>query len=174
MKLYDVEKLSTHGGSLRVYATHHENNRITISKGVDDLLNEEKKFGLLDTEVYEQFAVKVNKIKYDLLAFLLQAKQEGKKVAAYGAAAKGNTLLNYAGVKNDLIEFVVDKSPYKQGKYLPASHIPIVEEDRLGQTKPDYIFIFPWNIQDEITKQLEYVKKWGCKFVVAIPEVKVL
>ena len=174
LKLYDVEKLSTHGGSLRVYATHHENNRITISKGVDDLLNEEKKFGLLDTEVYEQFAVKVNKIKYDLLAFLLQAKQEGKKVAAYGAAAKGNTLLNYAGVKNDLIEFVVDKSPYKQGKYLPASHIPIVEEDRLGQTKPDYIFIFPWNIQDEITKQLEYVKKWGCKFVVAIPEVKVL
>lgn len=174
LKLYDVEKLGTHGGSLRIYATHLENKNIKILESVTRLLAEEKEFGLLDMKAYEGFQEKVNKVKHSLLDFLLKAKKENKKVVAYGAAAKGNTLLNYAGVKNDLIEFVADKSPYKQGKYLPASHIPIVDEDKIIQTKPDYILILPWNIKNEITQQLAYVKDWNCKFVVAVPELEVL
>jgi len=173
LKIYDVEKLSTHGGSLRIYATHSENNSIKISANVKNLLSEEKDFGLLDLGIYKNFQEKANKIKYDLLVFLLQAKKENKRVVAYGAAAKGNTLLNYAGVKNDLIAFVVDKSPYKQGKYLPASHIPIVDEKNIIEIKPDYILILPWNIKDEILDQLVYVKDWNCKFVVAVPKLEI-
>lgn len=124
--------------------------------------------------IYTIFQEKANKVKYDLLEFLLQAKKENKKVVAYGAAAKGNTLLNYAGVKNDLIEFVVDKSPYKQGKFMPASHIPIVEEKEIQELKPDYILILPWNIKDEIITQLNYVKMWNCKFVVAVPKLEII
>lgn len=172
LKLYDVEKLSTHGGSLRIYATHQENH-IEVSQSVEYLLKEEKAFGLLDMEIYQGFQEKANNVKYDLLAFLLQAKKENKKVVAYGAAAKGNTLLNYAGVKNDLIEFVVDKSPHKQGKYLPASHIPVVSEEKIGELKPEYVLILPWNIKDEVIEQLRYVKEWDCKFVIAVPELKV-
>ncbi|MDQ7047722.1 MAG: class I SAM-dependent methyltransferase [Sulfurovum sp.] len=174
LKLYDVEKLTTHGGSLRIYATHSENNAMNISTNVNQLLEEEKEFGLFDIDIYSGFQEKANKVKYDLLDFLLQAKKENKKVIAYGAAAKGNTLLNYAGVKNDLIEFVVDKSPYKQGKYLPASHIPIVDELEIGKNKPDYILILPWNIKDEVMSQLRYVKDWDCKFVVAVPRLEII
>ena len=174
LKIYDVEKLSTHGGSLRIYATHEENSEIEISKNVQNLLTQEKEFGLLDMSIYKNFQKQADKVKYDLLGFLLEAKKEGKKVAAYGAAAKGNTLLNYTGVKNDLIEFVVDKSPHKKGKYLPASHIPIVSEDQLRQTKPEYILILPWNIKDEILEQLHYAKEWDCKFVVAIPQLEII
>lgn len=174
LKIYDVEKLSTHGGSLRIYATHEENTEIEINKNVKNLLTQEKEFGLLDMSIYKNFQKQADKVKYDLLGFLLEAKKEGKKVAAYGAAAKGNTLLNYAGVKNDLIEFVVDKSPHKQGKYLPASHIPIVPEDQLRQTKPEYILILPWNIKDEILEQLHYAKEWNCQFVVAIPQLEII
>jgi SAM-dependent methyltransferase len=174
LKLYDVEKLSTHGGSLRIYATHLENNKLEIDTSVNDILNEEKEFGLLDINIYKNFQEKANRVKYDLLNFLIQAKKENKKVIAYGAAAKGNTLLNYAGIKNDLIEFVVDKSPHKQGKYLPASHVPIVDEVEIKKYKPDYILILPWNIKDEIMAQLDYVKDWNCKFVVAVPELKVI
>ena len=174
LKLYDVEKLPTHGGSLRIYATHIENNDIKTSKNIENILNEEKEFGLFDMNIYTIFQEKANKVKYDLLEFLLQAKKENKKVVAYGAAAKGNTLLNYAGVKNDLIEFVVDKSPYKQGKFMPASHIPIVEEKEIQELKPDYILILPWNIKDEIITQLNYVKMWNCKFVVAVPQLEII
>ncbi|RBQ26594.1 MULTISPECIES: class I SAM-dependent methyltransferase [Arcobacteraceae] len=174
LKLYDVEKLPTHGGSLRIYATHTENNSFEISNNVENLLNKEKSFGLFDMNIYQGFQEKANKVKYDLLEFLLKAKKENKKVVAYGAAAKGNTLLNYAGVKNDLIEFVVDKSPYKQAKYLPASHIPIVNEERIVELKPEYILILPWNIKDEIIEQLRYIKKWNGKFIVAIPNLKVI
>ncbi len=173
LKLYDVEKLSTHGGSLRIYATHLENKKIEIVQTVNDLLSEEQEFGLLNMEIYKNFQEKANRVKYDLIDFLIQAQKDGKKVIAYGAAAKGNTLLNYAGIKNDLIKFVVDKSPYKQGKYLPASHIPIVDEDKIKKFKPDYILILPWNIKDEVITQLDYVKEWDCKFVVAVPELKV-
>lgn len=173
LKLYDVEKLPTHGGSLRIYASHVEND-IAISQNVENLLEEEKFFGLFDIEIYQGFQDKANKVKYDLINFLLQAKKDNKKVVAYGAAAKGNTLLNYAGIKNDLIEFVVDKSPYKQGKYLPASHISIVEENKIQQLKPEYILILPWNIKDEVIEQLSYIKEWKGKFVVAVPELKVI
>lgn len=173
LKLYDVEKLPTHGGSLRIYATHIENN-MEVSQNVELLFKEEKALGLFDMEIYQGFQEKANKVKYDLLSFLLQAKKENKRVVAYGAAAKGNTLLNYSGVKNDLIEFVVDKSPHKQGKYLPASHIPIVEENRMQGLKPEYILILPWNIKDEVIEQLSYIKEWDGKFVVAVPELKVM
>lgn len=174
LKLYDVEKLPTHGGSLRIYATHSENIQINISKNVQNLLDEEKSFGLFGMEIYKGFQERTNKVKNDLVAFLLEAKKENKKIVAYGAAAKGNTLLNYAGVKNDLIEFVVDKSPYKQGKYLPASHIPIVSEEKISELKPDYILILPWNIKDEVIEQLSYIKEWNGQFVVAVPELKVI
>lgn len=174
LKLYDVEKLPTHGGSLRIYATHSENIQINISKNVQNLLDEEKEFGLFGMEIYKGFQERTNKVKNDLVAFLLEAKKENKKIVAYGAAAKGNTLLNYAGVKNDLIEFVVDKSPHKQGKYLPASHIPVVEEKEIQELKPDYILILPWNIKDEIIAQLNYVKMWNCKFVVAVPQLEII
>ena len=168
LKLYDVEKLSTHGGSLRIYAAHIEDNQINTEKRVHNLLAEEEAFGLFEMPIYKNFQEKANSVKYALLEFLLQAKQKGKAVIAYGAAAKGNTLLNYAGVKSDLIELVVDKSPHKQGKYLPASHIPIMNEDNIVKLKPDYILILPWNIKNEIITQLSYVRKWGCKFVVAV------
>lgn len=174
LKLYDVEKLTTHGGSLRIYATHLGNEGINITDNVSSLLGEEKAFGLLGDTVYKNFQVKANNVKYELLEFLLKAKQDNKKVIAYGAAAKGNTLLNYAGIKNDLIKFVVDKSPHKQGKYLPASHIPIVDESQIEKYQPDYILILPWNIKDEVVPQLEYVKKWGCQFVVAVPKLSIL
>ena len=174
LKLYDVEELSTHGGSLRIYATHLENNIVHIHENVDNLLEKEKEFGILKPEIYKNFQEKANQVKYGLLEFLLQAKRENKTVVAYGAAAKGNTLLNYAGIKKDLIAFVVDKSPFKQGKYLPASHIPVVDEVEIKKCKPDYILILPWNIKDEIINQLDYVKGWDCKFVVSIPELKVI
>jgi hypothetical protein len=173
LKLYDVEKLTTHGGSLRVYATHSDNN-IKISINVDKLLKEEKKFGLLDLVIYKNFQSQADKVKYDLLDFLIENKKKNKKVIAYGAAAKGNTLLNYAGIKNDLISFVVDKSPHKKDKYLPASHIPIIDEIEIKKLKPDYILILPWNIKDEIINQLSYVKEWSCKFVVAVPRLEIV
>jgi hypothetical protein len=174
LKIYDVEKLTTHGGSLRIYATHLENNRCSINQNIQDILDEEKKFGLLTMDVYRDFQEKANKVKYDLVEFLIQVKRDNKKVIAYGAAAKGNTLLNYAGIKNDLIEFVVDISIHKQGKYLPASHIQIVDETKVAKFKPDYILVLPWNIKEEIIEQLNYVKEWGCKFVVAVPRLEVI
>lgn len=174
LKMYRVEKLSTHGGSLRIYATHLENSTIEKQSSIEDTLQEEKTFGLLDMKIYNKFQEKANKVKYELMEFLIQAKNEHKKVIAYGAAAKGNTLLNYAGIKNDLIEFVVDASPHKQGKYLPASHIPIVDEIKIKEFKPDYILILPWNIKEEIVTQLEYTKKWNCKFVVAVPKLDII
>ena len=174
LKIYDVEKLSTHGGSLRIYATHIENNNIKMSENVKQVLDEEQEFGLLDMDIYKNFQEKANKVKYDLLEFLLHAKKENKKIIAYGAAAKGNTLLNYAGIKNDLIEFVVDKSPHKQGKYLPASHIPIMSEEKISELKPEYVLILPWNIKDEVIEQLSYIKEWKGKFVVAVPKLEII
>ncbi len=172
LKLYDVEKFNTHGGSIRIYATHIESD-IKISENVDNLLKEEKAFGLFDMDIYQGFQEKADKVKNDLLDFLLIAKKKNKKVIAYGAAAKGVTLLNYAGVKNDLVEFVVDKSPHKQNKYLPASHIPIISECNVKDFKPDYVLILPWNLKNEIMEQLSYIKEWEGKFVVAVPDLKI-
>lgn len=171
LQVYDVEELQTHGGSLRIYATHIENDTSATSH-IQSILDRETCANLDKIEGYNGFQQKANKVKYDFLNFLLQAKAQNKKVAAYGAAAKGNTLLNYCGIRNDLIDFVVDKAPLKIGKYLPGSHIEIMTEKKIREMKPDYIVIFPWNIKDEIINQLSYVRDWNCKFVIAIPSLK--
>jgi len=174
LDLFDVEQISTHGGSLRIYGKHKDDASKTISANVAALLHEEKAKGMQTTEYYDGFRNKADRVKYDLVDFLITQKKDGKKVAAYGAAAKGNTLLNYCGVKKDLIEFVVDASPHKQGMFLPGSHIPIVKEDEIIRSKPDYVLILPWNIKEEIMTQLDYIRTWGGKFVVPIPELRVM
>ena len=174
LEIFDVEQLPTHGGSLRIYAKHIEDDSKEISNNVEDLFNLEisKKMNTMD--YYKDFQNKANRIKSEFVNFLIQQKLNKKKVVAYGAAAKGNTLLNYCGIKQDLIGFVVDKSPYKQGKFLPGSHIPIINEKEIKKFKPDYIVILPWNIKDEIMEQLDYVEEWGCRFVIPIPKMKIL
>ncbi|WP_375447430.1 methyltransferase domain-containing protein [uncultured Fibrella sp.] len=174
LTLFDVEELPTHGGSLRIYAKHEADDSKAISANVPAMLQKEAETGLTTMAYYEGFQQRALNVKLDLLDFLSQQKRAGKSVAAYGAAAKGNTLLNYCGVKSDLIEFVVDANPAKQQKFLPASHIPVVDEATLRARKPDFVLILPWNLRDEITKQLAYISEWGGQFVVPIPEVKVL
>ncbi len=174
LELFDVERIPTHGGSLRIYGKHEEDTSRSISPNVADLLKEEEAKGMQKLDYYKGFQEKVDMVKADLVSFLLQQKKENRKVAAYGAAAKGNTLLNYCGIKNDYIEYVVDASPHKQGKYLPGSHIPIVGEDMIKKSKPDYILILPWNLKDEIIRQLSYVREWNSKFVLPIPKLKIV
>lgn len=174
LDLFDVEELPTHGGSLRIYAKHKGDNSKKLSERVNNLINIELSKKINKLEFYKNFQNEANKIKYDFLQFLVNNKLNGKKIIAYGAAAKGNTLLNYCGVKNDLIEFVVDASPHKQNKYLPGSHIPIVNEIEIKKLKPDFIIILPWNIKEEIMNQLNYAKEWGCKFVIPIPKVRIV
>ena len=173
LKIYNVEELTTHGGSLRIYAAHNENTFLAIEESVNNVIKKEKSAGLDTVEGYQGFGNKVKQIKWDFLEFLVKAGKEGKKIAAYGAAAKGNTFLNYCGIRSDIIDFVVDASPHKQGKYLPLSHIPIVCEDVLKKEKPDYIIVLPWNLRDEIVKQLHYIKTWGAKLITAIPEIRI-
>jgi len=173
LTLFDVEEIPTHGGSLRIFARHTDNNSHPVTENISALADKEKKAGITNIKTYENFRLKAETIKLELLSFLIKAKKEGKKVAAYGAAAKGNTLLNYCGIKSDLIEFVSDANPYKQNKFLPASHIPVKNESTLKEFKPDYTIIFPWNIKEEVTKQLEYVKQWDGEFVVAIPALQI-
>ena len=174
LEIFDVEQLPTHGGSLRIYAKHKEDDSKEISNNVEELFNLEisKKMNTMD--YYKDFQKKADRIKIEFVNFLIQQKLNKKNVVAYGAAAKGNTLLNYCGIKQDLIGFVVDKSPYKQGKFLPGSHIPIINEKEIKKFKPDYIVILPWNIKDEIMEQLDYVEEWGCRFVISIPKMKIL
>jgi len=174
LEMFDVDELPTHGGSLRIYAKHQGNETYPVSQNVAQLLEREARAGMNAGPYYEGFQERVNTVKYGLLSFLLEQKKAGKKVIAYGAAGKGNTLLNYCGVKgNDLINFVVDASPHKQNKYLPGSHIPVVGADAIDSYKPDYIVILPWNLKTEISEQLSRVKDWGCRFVVPIPEITV-
>jgi C-methyltransferase C-terminal domain len=172
--MFDVEELPTHGGSLRIYAKHADNTTHEVTSNVQALLDKEFSKGMDGLEYYNNFQQRAMKVKTDLWEFLLAQKKAGKKVAAYGAAAKGNTLLNYCGIKSDLIDFVVDANPHKQNKFLPASHIPVTNEDHLKAEKPDYVIILPWNLKDEITAQLAYISDWGGRFVVPIPEVNVL
>jgi 2-polyprenyl-3-methyl-5-hydroxy-6-metoxy-1,4-benzoquinol methylase len=174
LELFDVDELSTHGGSLRIYAKHKEGLTKEISDNVNALLKKEKDKGMLSLSYYNNFQQKALTIKLALTSFLIQQKKAGKKVAAYGAAAKGNTLLNYCGIKNDLIGFVVDANPHKQNKWLPASHIPVVNEEYLRQAKPDFVILFPWNLKDEIIKQLSYIKNWNAQFVLPIPKLQLL
>ncbi|MCX7817500.1 MAG: class I SAM-dependent methyltransferase [Syntrophales bacterium] len=171
--IFDVEELPTHGGSLRIYVSKDKGFKKDISSAVQEVLIKEKIAGIEKYEFYASFQPKTEKIKYDLLEFLISAKRQDKKIAAYGAAAKGNTLLNYAGVRRDLLSFVADRNPAKQGKYLPGSHIPIVGEHAIIEKKPDYILILPWNLKREIMEQLSYTQNWGAKFVTAIPHLKV-
>lgn len=173
LELFDVEELPTHGGSLRIFARHAEDTTKPVSENVNALMEKEISMGLNTMAYYRNFQEKANRVKCDLLKFLIKQKQHGLKVAAYGAAAKGNTLLNYCGVRIDLISFVVDASPYKQGKYLPGSHIPVVNEEEIKKHKPDYVLIMPWNIKNEIIHQLEYIRQWGGKFVTAVPGLKI-
>lgn len=174
LEMFDVDELPTHGGSLRIYAKHKEDPGKQISANVAALLKKENDRGLLSMKYYSGFQAKALKVKTDLIDFLVQQNRNNKKVAAYGAAAKGNTLLNFCGIKNDLIEFVVDANPHKQNKFLPASHIPVTSEDRIKQTKPDYIIILPWNLKDEVIGQLEYIRDWGGKFIVPIPSLQII
>ena len=170
--MFDVEELPTHGGSLRIYAKHKEDISKDILPSVSALLKKETEKGITNLEYYKGFQQKALKVKMDLTEFLIQQKKAGKKVAAYGAAAKGNTLLNYCGIKNDLISYVVDANPHKQNKWLPASHIPVVDEKFLKQDKPDYVIILPWNLQQEIRQQLKYISEWQGKFVIPIPHLQ--
>lgn len=175
LQVFDVEQLPTHGGSLRVFAAHREDRSKPRTQAVDFVLMEEEQAGLRDHAVYAAFQPRIDRIRADFLRFLLEQKATGKKVAGYGAAAKGNTLLNYCGVKgNDLLRFVADLSPHKQGRFLPGSHIPVVSPDAIAAEKPDFMVIFPWNLKDEIIGQLCHVRDWGARFVVAIPELRIL
>lgn len=174
LELFDVQQLPTHGGSLRIFAKHIENKKIEITANVKLLMDQEIKLGMLDLKYYKNFETKILKVKYDLIRFLIDQHDQGKKIIAYGAAAKGNTLLNYCGIKADLIKFAVDASPFKQGKYMPASHIPILNEENIRLHKPDFVLILPWNIKDEIIMQLSYIKEWGGKFVVPIPKLNII
>jgi len=174
LQLFDVEELPTHGGSLRIYAKHKEDISKKETGNVKTLLSKEIKSGITDIHAYSGFTTKVMKVKLDLLDFLVEQKRKNKKVAAYGAAAKGNTLMNYCGVKNDMIDFVVDANPHKQGKFLPASHIPVTNEQYLKETKPDYTIILPWNLKEEIVQQLSYIKDWDGKFVIPIPSLQII
>lgn len=173
LDMYEVEEIPTHGGSLRIYAKHAENTNIAVSDAVDALLLKEKNGGMLTPAFYEGFTKKMDNIKRDFVEFLLTQKRNEKKVAAYGAAAKGNTLLNFCGIRNDWIEFVVDRAESKCGKWLPGSRIPVVEENRLREERPDYIILFPWNIVAELEKQLSYVRDWDGKFVTAVPTLQI-
>jgi len=172
LHIFDVEKLSTHGGSLRIYSQHINTKTHTTTKRIHTLLLEEKAAGILKIAFYSNFQNRAEQVKNNLLDFLLHAKNHNLTVAAYGAAAKGNTLLNFAGVRPDLLRFVVDKNPAKQGKFMPGSRIPIVDETHLQQKKPDRVLILPWNLQDEIKDQLQYIKAWGGQFVTAVPALE--
>jgi SAM-dependent methyltransferase len=173
LRIWDVEELATHGGSLRIYGCHCDDPREN-AENVVRVLAEEARRGLLDRALYESFQPRADRLKNDLVAFLVEQKRGGKTVAGYGAAAKGNTLLNYGGVRPDLLPFVCDAAASKQGKYLPGSRIPILAPPALEQLRPDYVLILPWNIADEVTAQLHHVRNWGCRFVVAVPKLSEL
>jgi 2-polyprenyl-3-methyl-5-hydroxy-6-metoxy-1,4-benzoquinol methylase len=172
LTLFDVEEISTHGGSLRIYGKHTDAID-TISDRVIQLKTKEIAAGLQRLQAYLTFGEKVKDTKRKLLNFLIEAKAQGKAIAAYGAPAKGNTLLNYCGVGIDFIDYTVDRSPYKQGLFLPGTHIPILHPDKVRETKPDYLLILPWNLKEEITMQMAFIAEWDGKFVVPIPEVQV-
>jgi SAM-dependent methyltransferase len=174
LTVFDVEELSTHGGSLRIYACHEEDEKKTIGERVGDLLTREEEAGFKDLEHYLSFGEQVKKTKRKFLDFLITAKDEGKSIVGYGAPAKGNTLLNYCGVRSDFIDYTVDRSPHKQGHFLPGTRIPIYSPGRIRETMPDYLVILPWNLREEIMEQMAYIRDWGGQFVVPIPEVTVL
>lgn len=173
LQVFDVEELATHGGSLRVFAQRVDSGKNPRTKRVKELLAREMQAGITSVAYYDGFQARADRLKDNFVLFLLKAKRQSKLVAAYGAAAKGNTLMNYAGIKSDLISFVADRNPDKQGKWMPGSRIPIVDEQFLRAAKPDYVVILPWNLRGEVTQQLEYIRHWGGQFVTAVPELAI-
>ncbi len=174
LTVFDVEELWTHGGSLRIYVRHASDGSRPISANLLSLREREEKAGYRQIETYTRFEEQVRETKRKLLELLIAAKREGKRIVGYGAPGKGNTLLNYCGIRTDFIEFTVDRNPYKQGKFLPGTHIPILHPSKLEEARPDYIFILPWNFKDEILAQLSHARDWGAKFIVPIPEATVV
>jgi len=174
LTLFDVEELPTHGGSLRIYARHSEDSTKAVGARVKDLRTREQDAGLASVASYLSFAERVQATKSKLLNFLIEAKRQRKSIVGYGAPAKGNTLLNYCGIRSDFIDYTVDRSPHKQGHFLPGAHIAIHHPDKIKETKPDYLLILPWNLKDEVIDQMQYIRQWGGKFVVPIPELRVL
>lgn len=172
--VYSVEELETHGGSLRVFLRHLDNTSLLVQESVAGLLELEREEGLLDMKTYSGFARNVRATKRKLLSFLTTVKEDGKSVAGYGAPGKGNTLLNYCGIRTDFIDYTVDRNPYKQGTYLPGTRIPVFAPEKIKETRPDYVFILPWNLKSEIIEQLDYIRSWGGQFIVPIPEVQVI
>ena len=172
--LYDVEELPTHGGSLRIYGRHAEDLGKPVSDRYRELKNREIEAGVNRIEYYRCFGEKVIETKFKLLDFLISAKRRGKAIVGYGAPGKGNTLLNYCGIRGDFIDFTVDRNPYKQGKFLPGTHIPILAPEKIDETRPDYILILPWNFKDEIMSQMAHIREWGGKFLIPIPQVRVI
>jgi SAM-dependent methyltransferase len=173
MRLFDVEEIPTHGGSLRIYGCHAEDGAKTATERVKDLRRREDAAGISGLKLYSTFTEQVKETKRALLEFLIEAKRAGKTIAGYGAPGKGNTLLNYCGIRTDFVDYTVDRNPYKHGRFLPGTHIPIHLPERIRETKPDYVLILPWNLKDEIMKQNAFIREWGGKFVVPIPRVKV-
>ncbi|BDV43033.1 SAM-dependent methyltransferase [Geotalea uraniireducens] len=173
LTLFDVEELPTHGGSLRIYARHNEDDSRPVAPAVQSLVAREIAAGIDRIDTYAAFTEQVKETKRKLLDFLIAARRQGKSIAGYGAPGKGNTLLNYCGIRTDFLDFTVDRNPYKQGKFLPGTHIPIFSPERIAETKPDYVLILPWNFKDEIMEQMAFIREWGGQFVVPIPEVRV-
>lgn len=174
LRIFDVEEVPTHGGSLRIYGCHDMDNSKPSSDRVKDLRRREVSKGITQLACYASFGQRVHETKRKLLSFLIEAKKNGKTVVGYGAPAKGNTLLNYCGIRTDFLDYTVDRSPHKQGLFLPGTHIPIYAPEKINETHPDYVLILPWNLKDEISQQMAHINKWGGRFVVPIPEVKVL
>ena len=173
LTLFDVEEIPTHGGSLRIYGRHVGNNALSITERARELLAREEAAGLTKLAAYESFELQVRDTKRKLLECLISLKREGKTIAGYGAPGKGNTLLNYCGIRHDFLDYTVDRNPYKQGKFLPGTHIPIYAPERIRETKPDYVMILPWNFKDEIMSQISYIREWGAKIIVPIPEARI-
>jgi hypothetical protein len=174
LELFDVEELKSHGGSLRYFAQRASTGTWPMSPRVQELTDRERALGFDTLEGHLGFTAKVEETKWSLLEFLIAKRREGKKIAGYGAPGKGNTLLNYCGIRTDLLDYTVDRNPYKHGRFLPGTHIPIHAPERIAEDRPDYILILPWNLKEEIVAQLEYAREWGAQFIVPIPQVEVL
>ncbi len=174
LSLFDVEELPTHGGSLRIYAKHTDDNEYQTSVRLHELRAQELAFGVNTLDAYNGFNERVVETKHKLLEFLIEAKRKGKRIVGYGAPGKGNTLLNYCGIRTDFLDYTVDRNPYKQGLYTPGARVPILGTEHISETRPDYVLILPWNLVDEISQQMSMIREWGGQFVVPIPEVCVL
>jgi len=173
LELFDVMELPTHGGSIRIFAKHANNKALPVTDAVTELLSREQELGFSEPEFYKSFEEKVKETKRKILDHLIKVKREGKSIAGYGAPGKGNTLLNYCGIRTDFLDYTVDRNPHKQNNYLPGTLVPILSPDIIMETKPDYLFILPWNLKNEIMDQMKFIREWGGKFIIPIPEVHV-